>query len=74
MSTKQELERIKQVTGCNSLEELLDSLEGIKEEFIIRDFGYTLDEEYNLIDAIYNCLENYKFNQDITEYNLRHVD
>ena len=73
MSTKLELNRIKEITGCKSLEELLNKLEDTK-EFIIRDFGYQLDEEYTLIDAIYNCLENYKFNTDLEIYNGRHLD
>lgn len=73
MSTKSELNRIKEITGCKSLEELLNKLEDTK-EFIVRDFGYQLDEEYTLIDAIYNCLENYKFNTDLEIYNGRYLD
>lgn len=60
MSTKSELNRIKEITGCKSLEELLNKLEDTK-EFIVRDFGYQLDEEYNLIDAILFTLELYKY-------------
>lgn len=60
MSTKSELNRIKEITGCKSLEELLNKLEDTK-EFIVRDFGYQLDEEYNLIDAILFKLELYKY-------------
>ena len=73
MSTKSELDRIKEITGCTSFTELLEGLEDVK-DFLEDDFGYNIDEEYNLIDAIYSFLMNCKFDQDLQEYNKRHID